>query len=564
MPDFGYLKDLVVILAVAVTVVTLLHRLRIPSIAGFILAGLLVGPDLFGLVNDPHRVEQLAEIGVALLLFGIGLEISFDKLKRLWRPIAVGGTLQVLLSVAATVGIATLFGLPVNSAIFLGFLLAVSSTAIVLRGLEERGEIDAPHGRLTLGILVFQDLCVIPMMLAIPVLSGDASSGSDVAITLLKALAILAGVVLVAQLVMPRIMTVVASTRQRHLFTLAVVLICLGTAWLITKGGVSLPLGAFLAGMVIAGSEFRHQALADLTSFRDVFSSLFFVSVGMLLSPAAILSGIVPVLLILGAILVGKFIVVSATGITMKLPLRVSVLAGVSLAQVGEFSFVLNNTARGTGLLPQPLDEQVIAAAILSMLVTPFAIAAGPRMAAGAGRFRSLTRLLKVRTADEAIPAVEALRDHVIVGGYGFAGQELAKALRRSCVPYVIVDLNVDNVRTAVANGEPAYFGDITSVEVLQSLGITHARELVIVINDSEAVQRAVVAARKAAPDTHIVARTNYLLNYDRLRGAGATEVVSAELAAATEVAALVLARHGRSEDEIEESCSEIRTRTRE
>lgn len=564
MHEFGYLKDLVVILAVAVTVVTVLHKLRIPSIAGFILAGVLVGPEVLGFVSDPHEVEQLAEIGVALLLFGIGLELSFDKLKRLWRPIVIGGTLQVGMSIVAAVGIATIFGIPLNSAVFMGFLVAVSSTAIVLRGLEERSEIDAPHGRLTLGILVYQDLCVIPMMLAIPILSGESSAGSDVVLTLLKALAILAGVVLVARLLMPRIMDYVASTRQRHLFTLAVVLICLGTAWLITMGGVSLPLGAFLAGMVVAGSEFRHQAMADLTSFRDVFSSLFFVSIGMLLSPQAIASGIVPILLILGAILFGKFVIVSATGLLMKLPVRVSVLAGVALAQVGEFSFVLDRAAEGSGLMPQPLQGQIIAAAILSMLITPFAITLGPRMAAGVGRIRVLTRLLKIRVAKEATPEVEALRDHVIIGGFGFAGEELAKALRRSQVPYVIVDLNVDNVRKAVSQGEPAYFGDITSEEVLESLGIHHAREIVIVINDSEAVLQAVVAARKASPTTHIVARTNYLLNFDRLRLSGATEVVSAELAAATEVAALVLARHGTPKEEIVERCDDIRTRTHE
>ena len=564
MHEFDYLKDLVVILAVAVTVVTVLHRLRIPSIAGFILAGVLVGPEVLGFVNDPHEVEKLAEIGVALLLFGIGLELSFDKLKRLWRPIAIGGTLQVGMSIIVTIGIATLFGISLNSAVFMGFIIAVSSTAIVLRGLEERAEIDAPHGKLTLGILVFQDLCVIPMMLAIPILSGESSSLTDVLITLAKALGILVGVVLVARLLMPRVLNMVASTRQRHLFTLAIVLICLGTAWLITMGGVSLPLGAFLAGMVVAGSEFRHQALADLTSFRDVFSALFFVSIGMLLNPQAIASGIVPILLILGAILIGKFVIVSTTGLLMKLPVRVSVLAGVALSQVGEFSFVLDRAAQSSGLVPQPLQGQIIAAAILSMLITPFALSAGPRMAAGVGRIRVLTRLLKIRVAEEATPAVAALRDHVIIGGFGFAGLELAKALRRSKVPYVIVDLNVDNVRKAVTLGEPAYYGDITSAEVLESLGIHHAREFVIVINDSEAVQQAVLAARKASPHTHIVARTNYLLSYDRLRLAGATEVVSAELAAATEIAALVLARHGAPDDQIEESCGDIRSRTHE
>jgi CPA2 family monovalent cation:H+ antiporter-2 len=368
-------------------------------------------------------------------------------------------------------------------------------------------------------------------------------------------------VILIARYLMPKILSYVASTRQRNLFTLAMVLACLGTAWIISSAGISLALGAFLAGIVVAGSEYRHQALADLTSFRDVFSSLFFVSIGMLLAPAAILEGIVPILLILAAILVGKFLIVSATGALMKLPLRVAVLAGVSLAQVGEFSFVMERAAAGTGLLPDPLDSWILAAAILSMLITPFAIELGPRMAAGAGKMRVLTRLLRVREAEEAEGSAKTMRDHVIIAGYGFAGEALARSLEGGSVPYIIVDLNVDNTRKAITSGLPAYFGDVTSPEVLESVGIDHARELVIVINDSLAVEQTIRAARSVSKDVYIVARTNYFLHFDRLIKAGADEVIPAEREAAVEVTARVLDRHNCSHDHVLQSITRIRGR---
>ena len=562
MHELDYLKDLVVILAAAVAVVTILHRFRIPSIAGFILAGVLVGPRALALIADPEQVELLAEIGVALLLFGIGLELSLERLKRLWRAIMIGGTLQVGITIVLTVAAARWLGAAPGPAVFVGFLMAVSSTAIVLRGLEQRAEVDAPHGRLTLGVLVFQDLCVVPMMLTIPILAGDTVSGGAVLAAVLKAGVILLAVIGVSRLAMPRLLAYVAATRQRHLFTMAVVLVCLGTAWLITAGGVSLALGAFLAGMVVAGSEFRHQALADLSSFRDVFSSVFFVSVGMLLDPQRLAAGIGPILLILSAILAGKFVIVFATGTLMRLPVRVSVLSGVALAQVGEFSFVLDRAARDAGVLSAPLDGQLLAAAILSMLITPFAIALGPRMAAGVGRIRVLTRLLDVRDAGEAAPAVQGLREHVIIGGYGFAGEELARALKKMGVAYVIVDLNVENVHKAAGRGEPAFFGDITNQEVLESLGLHHARDFVIVINDSEAVDRAVRAARAVAPGVNIIARTNYFHSYDRLMAAGANDVIPAEREAAAAVTARVLARHGASQAGILDCCAEIRSRS--
>ena len=548
MGDLAFLRDLVVIFAVAVAVVALLQKAGIPSIAGFIVAGTLVGPHGFGLIHDLHQVEVLAEVGVVLLLFGIGLELSLERLRRLWQPILIGGTLQMGLTILISMGLAIMFGLTPASAIFLGFLVSVSSTAIVLRALNDRGELEAPHGRLTLGILVFQDLCVVPMMLAIPILAGTGASGLQVLLTLLKAAGVLAGVLVAARIIVPRALHLVARTRQRNLFMLSTFLVCIGTAWIVSSAGISLALGAFMGGMVVAGSEYRHQALADLIPFREVFTSLFFISVGMLLNLGAAVEHPLPVLGLLAALIGGKFIVVLLTGMFMRLPAGVSILSAAALAQIGEFYFVVLRAGQGAGIVDRSwaslsLVSNLSAAAILSMLITPLALVAGPHIAAGAGRIRVLTQYLGVGEAGESV-AFKGLADHVIVAGMGVVGTELAASLREAGIAYILVDLNAESVRNALRRGEPACFGDISSPEVLEAVGAERAHELVLAINDPGAAIRAAVAARRVAPHLHILIRSRYVGDVKALLRAGADKVVPAELEAAAEIASYVLDRH--------------------
>ena len=542
MTELVFLQDLVVILAAAVAVVALLRRLHVPSIAGFIVAGTLVGPHALGLVRDLHQVEILAELGVVLLLFGIGLELSLSRVRRLWRPIAVGGSVQVGLTILVVLGLSVLFGRDLRSGMLLGFIIAVSSTAIVLRGLSTRGELETPHGRLALGILIFQDLCVVPMVLVIPVLADTADAGTSVLVPLLEAAAVVIVVLLAARLLVPRFLDGIARTRKRDLFVLSVFLICLGTAWLVSRVGVPLALGAFLAGLVVSGSRYREQAISDLVPLRDVLASVFFVSIGMLLDLRDVLGNLLPILGLFVAIIAGKFIIVFVSALAMRLPLRVGVLTAASLSQIGEFSFVLLLAAGGTGLLEQPFQGNLTVAIILSMLATPFAIALGPHLAGGLGKLNPLTRLLQVRTTEE-MRETEAMRNHVIIAGYGLSGRNLARSLRRVGVQYVIVDLNSENVRDAARQGEPACFGDVTSAEVLEHLGAANARELVIAINDPDATARATAAARLVAPDLRITVRTAFDVDVRRLEQAGATQVVTAEAAAADAIVGYVLSR---------------------
>ena len=548
MHEFGILRDLAVIFAIAVVVVAGLRRLHVPAIAGYIAAGVLVGPGVLRLVREVHQVELLAEVGVVLLLFGIGLELSLDRMRRLWRAIVFGGALQVAATGAATAGIAIFLGRPTGSAIFLGCVIAVSSTAVVLRGLAQRGELEAPHGRLAVGILVFQDLCVVPMMLAIPFLAGAGDTGEALS-ALATAVGVLVAVLLGAYVLVPRLLAAVARTRQRDLFVLAVFLACFGTAYVVTGAGISLALGAFLGGLIVAGSEYRHQALADLVPRREALASVFFVSIGMLLDLRAIAADAVMVAVLLAAILAGKSLFVFLTAALLRLPLRVCVLTGAALAQVGEFSFVLLRAAGGTGLVPEPLGTQLLVAIILSMAITPVFLAAGPHLAAGASRAPLLERLLQVRVPEPERDAPE-LHGHVIVAGYGMAGEQVTRSLRECGVPIVVVDLNPENVRRAAAAGHRAFFGDVTSPDVLEHLALEQASELVIAVNDPEAAIRAIRTARHHAPRLRILARCAYALDRERLLRHGADRVVAAEEAAAQELEEQVLIGCGaRRED---------------
>ena len=535
MPEIEYLWDIIIVLGSAVVVATLLRRLGVPSIAGFILAGALAGPTALSLVDDTHQVEVLAEIGIVLLLFGIGLELSLEHLRRLWKVILLGGSIQVAATVACAAALANWFGLATGSAVFLGCVVAVSSTAVVLRGLSSRGELDAPHGRLAVGILLFQDLCVVPMLLAVPVLAGQESSAREIALAAATGLAILAGVLVAAGRIIPYLLSFVAETKERELFVLAVFLVCFGITWSLSQAGISLALGAFLAGLIVAGSEFRHQATSDLIPVREVFAGVFFVSVGMLLDVSDVFEHLASTLGLLGLILAGKFAIMLATGLVLRLPLRVAILSAATLCQIGEFSFVLLKAASGTGLLEAGLSHNLLVAIILSMLLTPMVIAFGPHLALGAGRVAWLNRILDAEPP--GIDAHEPHSDHVIVAGYGRAGREICQAARDAGFACIAVDVNVDNVRTAKAAGDKAVFGDATRKEVLEELGCRHARLVVVSINDTRATELAVAAIRRTAPDTPVIARALYDIDENALRAAGATRIITAE---ATTSAALV------------------------
>jgi CPA2 family monovalent cation:H+ antiporter-2 len=560
MEELGFLKDLVLVFGVSTLVVFLFHRLRQPTIVGFLVSGVLVGPYGLSLIADVHQVELLAEIGVVLLLFTIGLEFSISKLNQMRWLVLGGGSLQVLGTILLIGGGAWLFGLPPAQAVFFGFLLALSSTAIVLKILMDRGEIDSPQGRFAVGMLLFQDVCVVPLMLLTPLLSGKTATGPVAILLVLGKVALTVTLIFfLSRLLVPRLLFQVVKMRSPEIFIISIILICLGTAWATSQIGLSLALGAFLAGMVIAESEYSHQTMANILPLRDSFMGLFFVSVGMLMNLGTLLTHPLEVAGTLLAILIGKTVVVVGSVLVLGYPLRVAVLVGCALAQVGEFSFVLSRVGWEWGLITPELNQYFLSAAVISLLLTPFAIQLSPKLADRIGRLRGVERWFPGRSFEELKPERVQLRDHVIIVGYGPTGGNLSRVLKATQVPYCILELNGETVRRMRAKGEPIYYGDVASQEVLKHLGIQHARSLVIAISDPASIRRATRLARDLNPHLYILVRTRYEVEIDELYRLGANEVIAEEFETSIELFARVLRRYHLPRSVIGEQVEKVR-----
>ncbi|MEE9154286.1 MAG: cation:proton antiporter [candidate division NC10 bacterium] len=560
MEELGFLKDLVLVFGVSTLVVFLFHRLRQPTIVGFLVSGVLVGPYGLSLIADVHQVELLAEIGVVLLLFTIGLEFSISKLNQMRWLVLGGGSLQVLGTILLIGGGAWLFGLPPAQAVFFGFLLALSSTAIVLKILMDRGEIDSPQGRFAVGMLLFQDVCVVPLMLLTPLLSGKTATGPVAILLVLGKVALTVTLIFfLSRLLVPRLLFQVVKMRSPEIFIISIILICLGTAWATSQIGLSLALGAFLAGMVIAESEYSHQTMANILPLRDSFMGLFFVSVGMLMNLGTLLTHPLEVAGTLLAILIGKTVVVVGSVLVLGYPLRVAALVGCALAQVGEFSFVLSRVGWEWGLITPELNQYFLSAAVISLLLTPFVIQLSPKLADRIGRLRGVERWFPGRSFEELKPERVQLRDHVIIVGYGPTGGNLSRVLKATQVPYCILELNGETVRRMRAKGEPIYYGDVASQEVLKHLGIQHARSLVIAISDPASIRRATRLARDLNPHLYILVRTRYEVEIDELYRLGANEVIAEEFETSIELFARVLRRYHLPRSVIGEQVEKVR-----
>lgn len=545
MTDVGILTDLLVIFAISIGIVFVFYQFRLPPIAGFLAAGALIGPHGLNLVSDIEQVKVLAEIGVVLLLFTIGVEFSLAHLTAARRLLLIGGPLQVTgsLLLAAAVGIAV--GLPVQQALLWGCLLSLSSTAIVLKALAERGESDTLHGRATVGILIFQDLAVVPMILLLPLLANSGNSlRPEILLPLGKSVVLVGALMAVSWFVVPKLLEQIVRHRSRELFLLTTIVLCLGIAWLTALSGLSLALGAFIAGLVISESEYSHQALAEVLPFRDSFNSLFFVSIGMLMDVRTLLAHPVLVAALVGAVLVGKFVTGAIPVVASGYPPRVGILSGIALAQVGEFSFVVAQQGERIGLLTGEPYQVFLVVSVLTMVITPFLMQGAPYVARKAEAIQWLRQWSADRTIahqTQAAPGELKIRDHVIVLGYGLSGRNLVRVLKETDIPYVALDLDSEIVRREAQTGAKIIYGDATSPGVLHHVRIGDARVLVVAISDPSAARHIVPIARGLNPTIHIVVRTRYLREMDDLHQLGADEVVPEEFEASIEIFALVL-----------------------
>ncbi|MEE9232419.1 MAG: cation:proton antiporter [Nitrospirales bacterium] len=560
MSEEHVLRDVLIIFSISVGVVFVFQKLRIPAIAGFLFAGTLVGPHGLNLISDQDQVETLAEIGVVLLLFTVGLETSLSRMRASRRLLWVGGPLQILsmLSVMMIVGLA--MNRSWEESVFWGLLLSLSSTAIVLKILGDRGEIDAPHGQATMAILIFQDLAVVPMILMAPILgAGTQSEPGAILETLAKSIIVVVLIVLSARVLVPKALHHIVGTRSRELFLLTIIVLGLGTAWLTSLAGLSLALGAFIAGLVISESEYSSQALAVVIPFRDSFNSLFFVSVGMLMNPAVILEFPILVFGFLILVVLGKFLTGTGAVFLAGAPIRSAMLTGVGLAQVGEFAFILAQVGQQEGLLNVQAYNIFLAVSVLSMMITPFLIQWAPQLAKRGEALDRLNRWLPRRLGIPDQGHQIKMNDHVIIVGYGLNGRNLARVLGEMEIPYVVLDVNADLVRTSGKGGGPIIYGDATNPSVLIQTRVMFARVLVVATSDPFGARRIVQQARHLNPTLHIVVRTRYLKELQDLLDLGANEVVPEEFETSIEIFTLVLQTYHMSKAIVQEKVEQIR-----
>lgn len=538
MIEIPFLHDVVVLFGTALAVIVLSHRLRLPPLIGFLVTGMLVGPSGLGWIGDAHSVEVFAELGVIFLLFGIGLEMSLSRLSQLGRLLLVGGGLQVVSTTLATAGVATALGADWRLAVYLGTVVALSSTAIVLKLYFERRELEAPHGQVATGILLFQDFLIVPLLLVVPLLAGAVEpSGGGFLLRFGAGLGVILAVFAVGHYLLPRFFRLLAWTRVRELFVLGVLFACLGGALITESLGFSLVLGAFLAGVLISESDYQHQVIAETGPFRDVFNSMFFISVGMLVDLDFAASNLLLVVGLGLGIVVLKAAAVALAAAVLGYPTRTRILAALGLAQVGEFSFVLIRNGHHHGLLDDRSYQLAIATAVLTMLLTPLAIAVAPRLADAVSRRRG--------RGAEAVAAADLpeLADHVVIAGFGLNGRHLARVLRSAGVRYVVVDLSDQRVQEGKRAGEPMLYGDVTRPEIQHRCGMESAQVAVFVISDTDALRQAVGQARQLNSKLFVIARSRQLTEIDELRELGADLVVAEELESSIEIVTGVLKR---------------------
>ena len=528
-----FFTEVAAIVAAGAVVAYVCQRLRLVPIVGFLLAGVLIGPHALGLVRDQGMVDAAAEVGVILLLFTIGIEFSLERLARIKRLIFLGGGLQVGLAALATTGLLAAFGVGWRAGLFTGFLVALSSTAIVLKVLADKGETSDAHGQVTLGLLIFQDLAIVVMVLLVPTLGGAGGSGLGILWALAKAGAIIAAVLLVARRVMPKVLESVARTCSPEIFLLTVIAICFGTAYLTSLAGVSLSLGAFLAGLLVSESRFSEHAFSEILPLQILFSAAFFISVGMLLDVRFLALNLPLVAAAVALVLAVKFLTTGGSVLALGYRAPVAAASGLALAQVGEFSFVLERAGRDAGLSPGSLGEvgsqTFIASTVTLMVVTPLLMQAGSRLARQmeARRERKGAEAMDAASSGAHAPDIE---DHVIVAGYGQAARRLVRILNGSRIPYVITTLSPEGASEAEGEGHTVLRGDAGRQRTLQLAGVERAK-MVIVADDEPAVARRITAvARTLNPTARILVRTRYMEEVERLTGAGADRAVAEEL----------------------------------
>jgi len=536
MHDYSIIKDIVLILLVSIPIIVIFNRIQLPSIVGFLIAGILLGPSLLKVINNPDEIEIMAEVGVILLLFSIGLEISLKELINIKKILLIGGGVQVLGTILISFIIIYAIGLPAKQAIFLGMLISLSSTAIVLKLLSDKDELDSPQGKISVGILIFQDLAIVPLFLIVDLMgTSDQITFGKITTRLLTAFGAVALIIFIAKYLSPHILYRLAKLRMKEIFTVGVLLLLLGTAYLTYSLGLSFALGAFIAGLIFSESEYSHQIIADTVPLRDAFNSIFFVSIGLLLNLNSIFEN--PFLVIGSSLglLILKGIIITVVVLLLKYPLRIAIIAGIGLAQVGEFSFILGEHGLNLNLISSEFFNIFLSATIITMIFTPFLFRLAPRIA---GKSKDI---ITDRPKDKIS---EEFQDHVIVAGFGLNGRNLTHVLKETGIKHIIIEMNPDTVKKEKAKGEKIIYGDIGNIEVLKYAHISTAKVLVIAISDRYTSRRTLRLAKELNPNVNVIVRTRFMTETDELVKMGADLVIPEEFETSIQIFRKVLEQY--------------------
>ncbi len=560
MTNPSFLTEILLVLLMATVVAVIFEKFRLPTILGFLLTGVILGPQCLGIISDNERIRMLAELGVVLLMLAIGLEFSVERLRGMQNLAVIGGALQILISVAVSLLFAWWRGWSFYEGFFLGSVIALSSTAIVLKYLMDRGEIDSPHGRIAIAILIFQDLAVVPLMIFLSAFGQSISSVSlALGLALLKTVLLLIGTFFFSRFLLPQLLYRVAALRNREIFFLFSVVICLGMAWGSGALGFSMAIGALLAGFMFANTGFSHQLIGDIVPFRHLFVSIFFVSVGLLFDIHFFFQHVLLVLSVVGLVLFVNFVIMTLLIMAFGFPPRVAVITGIILSQIGEFSFLLIEMARGSGHISSNLYQVLLSTAFLTLLMTPLLFSLIPFV------LKILSRhvIFGVPPKSWIKPdrTLSSLTGHVILCGFGPTGQDLAIAFQQEQVPFVIVEMNPAKMREAKKMHMKAIYGDAANREVLKRVGISRARAVIVSFPDPLGITQIIRVVQSLNPDVLLAVRTRYQGQMPQLYELGADIVITEEWEASHELNRLVLGHLDIPGERIEYHLGRIRAR---
>ncbi|MBR9847427.1 MAG: potassium transporter KefB [Algicola sp.] len=557
------LQDILILLGFSVVIVFVLQRLKLPSIIGFLLTGVIIGPYGLSLIKAVEEVEVLSEIGVILLLFVIGMELSIKQLISIKKTVFIGGFLQVGITVGVAALVYNLLGNSWAESVFVGFLFSLSSTAIVLKTLQDRQELSKPHARNALAILIFQDIIVVPMMLITPMMGGETTNlGMNILMLLIKSGFVIVVTYISARYVVPKLMHAVAKTNSKELFILVTITLCFAIAFLTSEIGLSLALGAFIAGLIVSESEYSHQATSIILPFRELFTSFFFVSVGMLLDLNFFINNIPIILILVFIVLLVKSSITAIAVRLLKYQTKTAVLTGLSLFQVGEFAFILSKVGIEYELLTPQTNQYFLSVSIVSMILTPFVIIFSENIA---GRFMGVSKKLglnkdPVSSGNIDDVSTSDLQNHLVIIGYGINGSNLAKAAIASKISFVVIEMNAEIVKREKAKGLPIIFGDATHEHILETVYLSRARAAVIAISGNFATQTIVKNIRSISDSLYLVVRTRYVAETSELIALGADEVIPEEFETSIQIFEHILHNFLVPEGDIEQLIQSVRS----